>query len=144
VIYCDTAYLLKYYVEEPGSAEVRALIDNQLGVGSLSLARLELAAAFHRKFRESIIEPGAHMTLVAQFTADNSSGFWTWFDSTRELVDIASKKFANLPKQIFLRASDALHLVCAKEHGFREIYSNDKHLLAAAKHFGLKGRNVIA
>ncbi len=143
MIYCDTAYLLKYYIDEPGSSEVRALIDIQTGVGSLSLGRLELAAAFHRKLRESIIDPSAHKALLAQFSADNSSGFWTWFDSTQELVEIASKKFANLPKKIFLRASDALHLVCAKEHGFREIYSNDKHLLSAAKHFGLKGRNVI-
>ncbi len=143
MIYCDTAYLLKYYIDEPGSSEVRALIDIQTGVGSLSLGRLELAAAFHRKLRESTISPDAHRALAAQLSADNASGIWTWFDSTRELIETASKKLSSLPKKIFLRASDALHLVCAKEHGFREIYSNDKHLLSAAKHFGLKGRNVI-
>ena len=49
MIYCDTAYLLKYYVDELGSQEVRSLIDAQTGVASLSLGRLELAAAFHPK-----------------------------------------------------------------------------------------------
>jgi predicted nucleic acid-binding protein len=143
VIYCDTAYLLKYYVDEPGSKEVRSLIDRQTGVGSLSLGRLELAAAFHRKLRESQIEPATHECLISQFEADNMAGLWTWFDATPDLVDKASKNFGILSAKIFLRASDALHLACAKEHGFREIHSNDKHLLAAAKHFGLKGRNVI-
>ena len=143
MIYCDTAYLLKYYVDEPGSKEVRSLIDRQTGVGSLSLGRLELAAAFHQKLRESQIEPAMHKCLISQFEVDNMVGLWTWFDTTPDLVDKASKNFATLPAKIFLRASDALHLACAKEHGFREIHSNDKHLLAAAKHFGLKGRNVI-
>ena len=143
MIYCDTAYLLKYYVDEPGSKEVRSLIDRQTGVGSLSLGRLELAAAFHQKLRESQIEPAMHKCLISQFEVDNMVGLWTWFDTTPDLVDKASKNFGTLPAKIFLRASDALHLACAKEHGFREIHSNDKHLLAAAKHFGLKGRNVI-
>jgi predicted nucleic acid-binding protein len=143
VIYCDTAYLLKYYVDEPGSPEVRRLIDRQIGVGSLSLGRLELAAAFHRKLREAQIDNPSHKSLIQQFHEDNTSGLWTWFDSGQGLVDKAVKKFSTLSSKVFLRASDTLHLVCAKEHGFREIYSNDRHLLAAAKHFGLKGRNVI-
>jgi predicted nucleic acid-binding protein len=143
VIYCDTAYLLKYYVDEPGSQEVRSLIDGQTGVGSLALGRLELAAAFHRKLRESQIDLATHECLVSQFEADDMAGLWTWFDATPALLNKASKNFAVLPAKIFLRASDALHLASAKEHGFREIHSNDKHLLAAAKHFGLKGRNVI-
>lgn len=143
MIYCDTAYLLKYYLDEPGSAPVAELINRQTGVASLSLARLELQAAFHRKLREGQLEAKAHKALVAQLADDHRAGIWTWLEVDEHLLDQAARRFASLPANVFLRASDALHLACAKEHGFREIYSNDQHLLAAAKHFGLKGRNVI-
>ncbi len=143
MIYCDTAYLLKYYLDEPGSDAVVALINRQTGVSSLSLARLELQAAFHRKLREGLINAKTHEALVGQLADDLRDGLWTWLSVDDALLDQAAKHFAALPANVFLRASDALHLTCAKEHGFREIYSNDKHLLAAAKHFGIKGRNVI-
>ena len=143
MIYCDTAYLLKYYLDEPGSDAVRELIDRQAGVSSLALARLELQAAFHRKLREGLIKAKTHKALVGQLANDHRDGLWCWLTVDDELLDEAAKRFASLPANVFLRASDALHLACSKEHGFREIFSNDKHLLAAAKHFGIKGRNVI-
>jgi predicted nucleic acid-binding protein len=42
-----------------------------------------------------------------------------------------------------LRTADAVHLVTAKSHAFDELYSNDIHLLAAAPHFSLEGKNII-
>ena len=144
MIYCDTAYLLKYYLDEPGSVAVKELIDRQTGVSSLALARLELSAAFHRKLREGQIDAKSHSALISQFADDHREGLWTWLDADDHLLDQAARQFACLPHNVFLRASDSLHLACAKEHGFREIYSNDTRLLAAAKHFGIRGKNVIA
>ncbi|MCA1586918.1 MAG: PIN domain-containing protein [Acidobacteria bacterium] len=48
-----------------------------------------------------------------------------------------------MPSTVFLRAGDALHLACAKEHGFQEVYTNDRHMLKAARHFHLTGVNVL-
>jgi predicted nucleic acid-binding protein len=39
---------------------------------------------------------------------------------------------------------DALHLACAEEHGFQEVYTNDRHMLKAARHFHLIGVNVLS
>lgn len=52
-------------------------------------------------------------------------------------------RFADLPPDAFLRAADALHLACASEHGFAEVWSNDRHFLAAAPHFELQARNLV-
>lgn len=52
-------------------------------------------------------------------------------------------RFSEIPRTTLLRAADALHLACAAEQGFTEVYSNDRHLLATAPLFGLKGFNII-
>jgi hypothetical protein len=50
----------------------------------------------------------------------------------------------DLPRTVFVRSGDALHLACAEEHGFQEIYTNDRHMLQAAKHFHVTGVNVLS
>lgn len=44
--------------------------------------------------------------------------------------------------KLYIRTLDALHLVSAADSGFGEILTNDRHMLAAAPHFGLAGRSV--
>ena len=65
----------------------------------------------------------------------------------REVVSIfekAADSVRDLEAGVWLRAADALHLVSARDNGFETIFSNDRHLLAAAPHFVIKARNVIS
>jgi predicted nucleic acid-binding protein len=142
-MYFDTAYLAKLYIAEPGSRDVGVQAAHAQQLSCLAHGRVELAFMFHRKLREGAIDQQEMMQLWEQVEADESSRLLCWLPLTPNLLDQAAHAALTLPANIFLRASDALHLACAKEHGFREIYSNDKHLLAAAKHFGIKGRNII-
>jgi predicted nucleic acid-binding protein len=64
---------------------------------------------------------------------------WTELPVTSALVEAQVHRMATLPRTVFLRAADALHLTCAAEAGLREVYSSDLHLVAAAPHFGLRG-----
>jgi predicted nucleic acid-binding protein len=46
------------------------------------------------------------------------------------------------PSNLFLRTADAVHLATAQEIGEREVWTNDRHMLAASSWFGLTGRSA--
>jgi hypothetical protein len=46
-------------------------------------------------------------------------------------------------KCFFFVGSDALHLLCALANGFREVYTKDRPMLAAAAAFGIQGRDIL-
>lgn len=77
-----------------------------------------------------------------QFEHDEALGVWHWLSLTENVIKRAGNVFEKLPTDVLLRSSDALHLACAAENRFGEVYSGDRILLAAAKHFGLDGINV--
>jgi predicted nucleic acid-binding protein len=142
MIYCDSAYLLKFYLPEMGSNEVRALF-NSGDVAASAIAQIEVTSAMHRKWREGLIQKRIFQITLKQFESDSDSGSWSWLPVTNAHLAAVRSVYRSLPSDCFLRAADALHLACARDYGFKIVYSNDKKLLAAAKYFGLRGRNVI-
>jgi hypothetical protein len=138
VSYFDSSYIAKFYLDEPESEAVRRLAESLGQVRCAVLGQIEVAAVFHRKLREGAFDAGAFREVMGQFDDDSGQGLWTWLPLTTALAARTVVAFARLPRPVFLRAADALHLICAQEHGLREIYTNDRRMSAAARHFRLK------
>ena len=82
--------------------------------------------------------------ILKDFEEDEQNGVWQWFGVTSELVEKARTAVLEIRSTVFLRSVDALHLACAAEHGFQEVFTNDRHMLQAAKHFHVTGVNVLS
>jgi predicted nucleic acid-binding protein len=142
-VYLDTAYLAKLYILESDSLPVRELAADTEQVVCSGHGRVELAFIFHRKFREGALEEVELAALLEQVERDTAGGFLRWLPNDMSQLESAARAALDLPQDCFLRAADALHLACARDHGFKTVYSNDKNLLGATRHFGLRGRNAI-
>ena len=140
--YLDTAYVAKCYLNEPDAAKVRALVEGEEGLTSSAWCRVELACVLHRHIREGGLTPSQARSLHDLFLADVREGVWNLVPVSADLLAIVERRLRRVPKTLFLRAGDAIHLGTAAREGFREIWSNDRHLLAAAPSFGLRGRSV--
>jgi predicted nucleic acid-binding protein len=82
--------------------------------------------------------------ILKEFEDDEKNGVWQWFGVTSELLEKARKAVLDIPSTVFVRSGDALHLACAEEHGFDEVYTNDRHMLEAARYFHVTGVNVLS
>jgi len=140
--YFDSAYIAKFYLDEPESDDVRRLAESLGQVRCAVIGQVEVAAVFHRKLREGSMGVEAFREVIAQFDDDCRQALWTWLPLTSALAASTAAAFARLPRSVFLRAADAVHLMCASQHGLAEIFTNDRHMLAAARYFRLKARTV--
>ena len=122
---------------------MRALAESTAGLSSCLHGRAEFWTAVKRNVREKLITADEAVATYERFEADESAGVWQWFSIERPLVDRTCERVASAADTVFLRAADALHLACAEEQGFTEIYSHDRHVLAAASIFGLVGKDII-
>jgi len=143
MIYFDTSYLAKCYLSERGSSQVRELAASDGKVACSAYGRIELASTFHRNLRQRTITASEFRLIWKQYDRDEENRIWTWLSVSQEQLADVVVCFRKLAPSVYLRSGDALHLACAVEHGFKKIYSNDGHLLAAAKVFKMKGINVI-
>lgn len=141
--YFDTAYLVKCYVKEDGWDSVRALAADRERVACSVFGRLELYAALHRTLREGRLTRKELEAVLDQLGADEALRMWHWLPLSAAVMTAVVALFRQLPPGVFLRTGDAVHLMSARQSGFREIFSNDRRLLAAARHVGISGVNVI-
>ncbi len=142
-VYYDASYLLKLQIVETGTSEVRAHAATALEIHTALHGRAEFSSAAFRKVREGAASPADYRNLMAQFHADCLAAAIILLPLTGAILDRVESVFTTAPATTYLRAADAIHLATAAEHGFAEIFSNDKHLLAAAPLFGLRGVDVI-
>ena len=141
--YYDANYIFKLQSGEDGVREVSAHAATVDIIICSSIGRAEFASAGSRKVREGSATLPQFQALLTQVNQEAGAGHLEWLPLTDAILDRIEKIFASAPPDTYLRAADAIHLATAAEHGFSEIYSNDKHLLAAAPLFGLRGINVI-
>ena len=143
MIYFDAAYIAKCYLNEPGAERVRELTRDADGLASCEIARVEFASIVRRHVREGHLKRREASATLQEFEEDERNGVWQWYGVTSELLERTRQQVSSLPRSVFVRSIDALHLACAEAHGFREVYTNDRHMLQAARHFHLAGVNVL-
>ncbi|MDQ2919791.1 MAG: type II toxin-antitoxin system VapC family toxin [Verrucomicrobiota bacterium] len=144
MIYLDTSYIIKCYVNEPGTGAVLDLLEQTAGRATAAHARTEFWSGIHRHFREGHLTRKQAAEIWRQFGRDEKDGLWQWLPLNDEVVRRSCVVFEALGDSIFLRSADSLHLACAAANGFAEIYSSDRHLLKAAAFFGVTAVNVIS
>ncbi|MGI8604912.1 MAG: type II toxin-antitoxin system VapC family toxin [Verrucomicrobiales bacterium] len=143
MIYFDSTYIIKCYLAEPGSAQVLALAQAHPGRACAVHGRLEFFSGIKRHVREGNLSHARADAVLRQFLRDETSQLWLFLTVDRSLIEQTCTRLMAVPTNVLCRAADALHIVCAAENGFDTIYSNDRHLLTAAPHFGMSGVNVI-
>ena len=143
MLYVDTTYLFRVYSTEPGHKEVKALLAQADRLAVAWHGRAEFASILLRKRREGSDSPEQLASLGDQFQFDCGMGLIEFLPLTEGVMKHLEAVLASAPATTNIRAADALHLACAAENGFTEVYSNDRHFLLAAPLFGLEGVNVI-
>ena len=141
-LYFDTAYLGKCYWNEPGGRLVRELAQRADGLYSSAICIAEMACLAHRKVREGPVTAADAVVRRDLFLNDLNSGVITALPVTDRLLRRVETMTRALPPTCYLRTIDALHLVTAADFGIGEVWTNDRHMLAAAPHFGVSGLSV--
>ena len=136
IAYLDSSALVKLYIQEPGSSEVRALINEARIVATSRVACVEVRAGFARKLREGGLLQEEYSQVVENFKED-----WEKYFVVEVSEDVA-RLGGRLVEKHPLRGFDAIHLASAlllKERANLEVSFScfDKRLKNAARAEGL-------
>jgi uncharacterized protein len=107
ILYLDTSCLVKLYVEETSSQDVRSQVARATAVATGSIAYVEARAAFARKRREGGLNEEEYAQVV-----DSFRGEWPAYLAI-DLSDAIIARAADLAEEHDLRGFDAIHLASA-------------------------------
>jgi len=141
-VYFDTSYIAKFYFNEPESPRVRELVRKADAIYSSLWALAEFHAVLHRRMREGVSSPKDAHELALRFSEHMREGLWNLIPVTEALLRRTSALMVSGPRDIFIRTADAVHLTTAHEIGEPAVWTNDRHMLAAASYFGITGQSV--
>jgi uncharacterized protein len=141
-MYLDSAYIAKFYVNESDSKAVRQLIGGADTLVSSAWAMGEVSCVLHRHMRENKLSQRQFRELLDAFVRHVGEDVWTLLPVTYRTLQKVAALVRAAPADVYLRAGDAVHLAAAMGAEEHEIWTNDRHLLHAAEHFGLSGRSV--
>jgi predicted nucleic acid-binding protein len=89
MIYFETSYIIKCYLNEAGSAPVRRLAESSEGMGCSLHGRVEFWTAVKRNVREQLITAEEAATTFRLFQEDEANGVWHWFPVETNSVHLA-------------------------------------------------------
>lgn len=107
ILYMDTSNLVKLYVLEKDSAQIKASVEDSQIVATSIIAYAEARAAFARKFRAKAIKESVYMKIV--LTLDNDWENYFVLNVSQDIIKLAG----SLCEKYWLRGFDALHLASA-------------------------------
>ena len=122
--------------------QIRQLVAGVSSVRSSVWAIAEFHGVLHRHIRERNLDPTDAKGLSLRFSTHLRDGLWVLAPVEEMLLRRTGALLIEAPDNRFLRTADAVHLATASELGEAEIWTNDRHMLAAAPYFGLQGRSV--
>lgn len=108
ILYLDTSALVKLYVEEPGSAEVAARVDDVLIVATSRVAYVEARAGIARKRREGELTREEYDRMIDELEQDWGNYFIV------EVSESVTKLGGELTERHPLRGFDAIHLASGR------------------------------
>ena len=107
ILYLDTSALIKLYIEEPGSQEVKRVMKKARVVATSRVAYVEARAGIARKYREGELSKEEHDQMVKDLKQDWDNYFIV------EVSESVAKLGGELTSKQPLRGFDAIHLASA-------------------------------
>lgn len=143
MIYVDTAYRLKCFLNEPNAHLVRAVVRQAGSIASSAHGRAEFWSGVQRHVREGRLSAADASQVFRALEAEEKAAAVCWLPMEQPILNRACAIIEQHAATLPMRSGDVLHLACALEHGFEAIHTNDRHLLAVAEVVGIQAINVL-